>query len=451
MQHRQFLLYGVVISAIFALGVVNIPTASADYWDVYIVDGSGAPGCEETVIGCYDPEFLEVGVGDTVTWHNTDSAAHTVTSGSAWDDFEYVGNDFDSSLFMAGTTFEHTFDQPGEIPYFCMVHPWMAGVVIVGGGALPPTIPDNTVPFDNFCTDLQVNFDTVIGEAAVDDYCNDYYNQYGDYIDIEIAKNLINNIRDEIESDPPPVEPDPDNNIPFSEFCDVLHNQFDFELDPVTVDDMCNNYSEQYGNSIDSRIADDIVQMTWNDLEFNYQQQAPPEFEYDEALGIPDYCRPIIYDMYVHVDRIYEVDRTKKTFDAIILVEVWAQADPDGHVDFNVQKPIKTADLDSQATSVLEMPQIEFIDSIGGLTVTDISRIPDPSLGTYKVEGKFIGNFNFDKFPFETLQLPIRIDPVGDMKDDCKFLFSNEQFGYGINEENTHFNGLCTTREGNEW
>jgi predicted secreted protein with PEFG-CTERM motif len=32
---------------------------------------------------------------------------------------------------MAGTTFSHTFESAGEFPYFCMVHPWMEGIVTV--------------------------------------------------------------------------------------------------------------------------------------------------------------------------------------------------------------------------------------------------------------------------------------------------------------------------------
>ena len=38
---------------------------------------------------------------------------------------------FDSGLFMAGQTFEFTFDESGTFDYFCMVHPWMTGKVIV--------------------------------------------------------------------------------------------------------------------------------------------------------------------------------------------------------------------------------------------------------------------------------------------------------------------------------
>ena len=32
---------------------------------------------------------------------------------------------------MAGSAFEWSPDTVGEYPYFCMVHPWMQGVIIV--------------------------------------------------------------------------------------------------------------------------------------------------------------------------------------------------------------------------------------------------------------------------------------------------------------------------------
>ena len=39
---------------------------------------------------------------------------------------------FDSSIFMAGNSFEFTFNDPGTYDYFCMVHPWMTGIINVG-------------------------------------------------------------------------------------------------------------------------------------------------------------------------------------------------------------------------------------------------------------------------------------------------------------------------------
>ena len=89
--------------------------------------GTSVPGCEATN-ECYIPYEVTIDVGGVVTWTNDDSAAHTVTAGSAADGPSGV---FDSSLFMAGTSFEHKFEEVGTYPYFCMVHPWMEGIVVV--------------------------------------------------------------------------------------------------------------------------------------------------------------------------------------------------------------------------------------------------------------------------------------------------------------------------------
>jgi plastocyanin len=93
---------------------------------ISLPDGSGVPGCDETN-ECYIPYHVTVSVGEEITWSNDDTAAHTVTSGSpgAPDGL------FDSSLFMAGGTFSVTLDEAGDYPYFCMVHPWMTGIITV--------------------------------------------------------------------------------------------------------------------------------------------------------------------------------------------------------------------------------------------------------------------------------------------------------------------------------
>ena len=95
--------------------------------EVKVIEGSATPGCEETKT-CYDPFEVKPGIGGTVMWINDDTAAHTVTSGSAQDGPDGV---FDSGLFLAGETFSHTFDTIGNYPYFCIVHPWMEGNVLV--------------------------------------------------------------------------------------------------------------------------------------------------------------------------------------------------------------------------------------------------------------------------------------------------------------------------------
>ena len=107
---------------------VEVPQATGPMSvDVIIPTGTSVPGCEDTN-ECWLPAEISVGVGDTVIWSNTDTAAHTVTSGSPTDGPDGI---FDSSLFIAGATFEVTFDDSGSYDYFCMVHPWMQGNVQV--------------------------------------------------------------------------------------------------------------------------------------------------------------------------------------------------------------------------------------------------------------------------------------------------------------------------------
>ena len=91
--------------------------------------GTSVPGCEETN-ECYVPASVTVNSGDTLVWSNDDTAAHTVTSGAP-SESESVGAIFDSSLVTAGSSFSYTFEEAGEYPYFCMVHPWMTGNVRV--------------------------------------------------------------------------------------------------------------------------------------------------------------------------------------------------------------------------------------------------------------------------------------------------------------------------------
>ncbi|CDI04923.1 PEFG-CTERM sorting domain-containing protein [Candidatus Nitrosotenuis uzonensis] len=117
------------IFAVLALMMVA-PSAFADHAtvEVSIPAGSSSPGCE-TTNECFIPHEAVIDVGSEVVWTNDDTAAHTVTSG----DIKAGGPDgnFDSGLFMAGKTFSHKFEEEGEFPYFCLVHPWMQGVVIV--------------------------------------------------------------------------------------------------------------------------------------------------------------------------------------------------------------------------------------------------------------------------------------------------------------------------------
>ena len=119
-----------VLFAIVAGLVAFTPAAFADHSEVTIVPaaGSGAPGCEESAEGCYIPAQATVDVGGKVIFSNTDSAAHTWTAGTAADGPSGV---FDTSLVMVANSFEWTPTTVGEFPYYCMVHPWMSGIIVV--------------------------------------------------------------------------------------------------------------------------------------------------------------------------------------------------------------------------------------------------------------------------------------------------------------------------------
>lgn len=88
----------------------------------------------------YKPNPLEIEVGTTVIFTNDDNIDHTVTSGKQRDG-GVPGVDkstktkpdgvFDGELPKKGDTFEFTFDEAGEFPYFCEIHAGMTGTVIV--------------------------------------------------------------------------------------------------------------------------------------------------------------------------------------------------------------------------------------------------------------------------------------------------------------------------------
>jgi nitrite reductase (NO-forming) len=92
---------------------------------ITIVPGSSAPANGKS----FDPASTTVSAGTTVTWTNDDTTLHTVTSGSA--ESGDSGAQFDSSYLAAGKTYQHKFDTAGTFDYYCTLHPFMKGKVIV--------------------------------------------------------------------------------------------------------------------------------------------------------------------------------------------------------------------------------------------------------------------------------------------------------------------------------
>jgi len=117
-----------VLLTVFSIIAIT-PSAFADHSkvDINMVVGSSIPGCETNNM-CYMPYNAALDPGGEAMWHNIDTAAHTVSSGTPAEGLDDV---FDSGLVAAGGMFSYKFEEAGTYDYFCMVHPWMTGIVTV--------------------------------------------------------------------------------------------------------------------------------------------------------------------------------------------------------------------------------------------------------------------------------------------------------------------------------
>jgi plastocyanin len=70
----------------------------------------------------FTPGTLTVTAGQSVTFVNGDDDAHTVTA---------VDGSFDSKGLDTGNVWRHVFLKPGVYAYFCELHPFMKGTVVV--------------------------------------------------------------------------------------------------------------------------------------------------------------------------------------------------------------------------------------------------------------------------------------------------------------------------------
>ncbi len=70
----------------------------------------------------FNPATVTIPVGGTVMWKFADSAQHTATA---------VDKSFNSPPLSNGQTFLHTFTKAGTYHYFCSIHQFMTGTVIV--------------------------------------------------------------------------------------------------------------------------------------------------------------------------------------------------------------------------------------------------------------------------------------------------------------------------------
>ena len=154
------------LSALLVFSVIGTSFASSTY-DVNIPTGASSPDAPYFWQSEKDGGtngVVEINVGDEIVWKNADTAAHTVSSGTPAEGSNGI---FDSGLFGPGKSFHFTFTEKGHYPYFCVVHPWMVGTIIVteGYSILPNVGKDVGDGMTTF--NVEYDFNRLLSSASI--------------------------------------------------------------------------------------------------------------------------------------------------------------------------------------------------------------------------------------------------------------------------------------------
>lgn len=89
---------------------------------LWVLTAAASPPSVEIKNDAFSPTTLTITAGETVTFTNADDDAHTVTA---------VNGSFDSKGLDTDGRWRHTFAKPGTYAYFCQLHPFMKGTIVV--------------------------------------------------------------------------------------------------------------------------------------------------------------------------------------------------------------------------------------------------------------------------------------------------------------------------------
>jgi len=108
-----------LLAAVAALALMPA-AAAAQHGD----HGGHVPGAATVSIqfAAFDPPFVDVLRGDRITWDNVSVRQHDVAA---------VDAAFNSGGLLAGGTYTHAFTAPGDVAYYCTIHPFMRGTIAV--------------------------------------------------------------------------------------------------------------------------------------------------------------------------------------------------------------------------------------------------------------------------------------------------------------------------------
>jgi plastocyanin len=107
-------------SAVAAGALIAFGAYWADHYETKTV--ASAPASVAIADFAFAPQALTVPMGTTVTWMNNDPFDHSIVAGD---------ESFTSNPLANRTTFQFTFDTPGQYAYVCGIHPEMSGTVVV--------------------------------------------------------------------------------------------------------------------------------------------------------------------------------------------------------------------------------------------------------------------------------------------------------------------------------
>jgi plastocyanin len=114
---------GVGQGVLVAVDLAQAPVSYAGFEPAAVDCAAQASDGAVTIAGfAFDPASLDVPLGTTVTWTNTDGTQHTVTANDGA---------FDSGALSQGSTFSQTFDTAGTFQYACRFHPSMQATITV--------------------------------------------------------------------------------------------------------------------------------------------------------------------------------------------------------------------------------------------------------------------------------------------------------------------------------
>ena len=104
-------------------GTAEAPTTTATTTTGTAAASTGTTGTTANTVNVtatsfrFTPQTMTIKEGTTVTWTNTDTIEHTVTSG-----VNGVPDGKFDQLLQPGETFSFTFNTAGDFPYFCRFH-----------------------------------------------------------------------------------------------------------------------------------------------------------------------------------------------------------------------------------------------------------------------------------------------------------------------------------------